>query len=66
MAQVISPKISKRLPVFVKEADTQKLVKTLNQSTDDWKSLNAKMLITIFYATGMRLSELINLERKTN
>jgi integrase/recombinase XerC len=62
MANVISPKVSKRLPVFVREDDTKKLVNALNQSTDDWKSLNAKMLITIFYETGMRLSELILLK----
>jgi integrase/recombinase XerC len=64
MTRVISPKISKRLPVFVQEAEMQKLVQTLYQSTDDWKSLNSKMLITIFYATGMRLSELIGLKEK--
>lgn len=64
MAQVISPKISKRLPVYVQETDTRKLVLTLQQSTEDWKSMNKKMLITIFYATGMRLSELINLHEK--
>jgi len=64
MTNVVSPKISKRLPVFVKEEDTRKLVEALNNSTEDWKTLNAKMLITIFYATGMRLSELINLKNK--
>lgn len=64
MANVISPKVSKRLPVFVKETDTKKLIETLNQSAEDWKSLNAKMLIIIFYETGMRLSELITLKEK--
>jgi integrase/recombinase XerC len=64
MSKVISPKTNKRLPVFVKEEDTKKLVKTLSQSTDNWKTLNAKMLIIIFYSTGMRLSELINLKEK--
>jgi integrase/recombinase XerC len=64
MSKVISPKISKRLPVFVKEEDTKRLTETLNQSTENWKTLNAKMLISIFYATGMRLSELINLKEK--
>lgn len=64
MAQVISPKISKRLPVYLQETDTQKLVLALQQLTEDWKSLNKKMLIIIFYATGMRLSELINLKEK--
>ena len=61
---IIAPKISKRLPVFVKEADTKQLLETLNASTEDWKTLNAKMLISLFYATGMRLSELINLKEK--
>lgn len=61
MDKVISPKIGKRLPVFVKEEDTRTLLQTLNSSAEDWKSLNAKMLVIIFYATGMRLSELINL-----
>jgi len=61
MDKVISPKISKRLPVFVKEEDTRTLLETLNSAAEDWKSLNAKMLVIIFYATGMRLSELINL-----
>ena len=62
MVNVISPKISKRLPVFVKEADTKSLVQSLNRSTENWKGLNAKMIITIFYETGMRLSELILLK----
>jgi len=61
---VIGPKISKRLPVFVKESDTQQLLATLNVSTEDWKTLNARMLISLFYATGMRLSELINLKER--
>lgn len=61
MDKVISPKIGKRLPVFVKEEDTKALLETLNSAAEDWKSLNAKMLVIIFYATGMRLSELINL-----
>ena len=64
MSKVISPKIGKRLPVFVKEEDTQRLLNTLDRSTEDWRSLNAKMIITIFYSTGMRLSELINLKEK--
>ena len=63
-ANVTAPKISKRLPVFVKEEETKQLIETLNRSTENWKSLNAKMLINLFYATGMRLSELINLKER--
>jgi integrase/recombinase XerC len=64
MAQVIAPKAGKRLPVFVKEAEARELIDNLNRSAEDWKSLNALMLITMFYATGMRLSELIGLREK--
>ena len=63
MGKVISPKNSKRLPVFIKEDDTARLISSL-QNTCDWKSLNAKMLITFFYTTGMRFSELINLKEQ--
>lgn len=61
---VIAPKIGKRLPVFIKEEDTKELLHSLSGLTEDWKSLNGKMLLTLFYSTGMRLSELINLKEK--
>lgn len=61
MAKIISPKAGKKLPSFMKEEDTQKLLESLGRAAEDWKSLNAQMLITIFYATGMRLSELLGL-----
>ncbi len=64
MARIVSPKISKRLPVFVKEKETLQLLDTLSKTSEDWKSLNARMLITLFYATGMRVSELIHLKEK--
>jgi integrase/recombinase XerC len=61
LTKVISPKIKKRLPDFIKVDDAGRLIDSLKY-TDDWKSLNTKMLITLFYTTGMRLSELINLK----
>jgi len=64
MGNIISPKISKRLPVFIKEKDLVDLTDALNTNSEDWDSLNTKMLITVFYSTGMRLSELINLKEK--
>ena len=63
MAKVISPKVGKRLPDFIKIDDANRLVSSL-ENTDDWKKLNTKMLITLFYNTGMRLSELINLKEE--
>jgi integrase/recombinase XerC len=63
-ANTTAPKIKKRLPAFLKEPEAIQLLETLNSSTESWKSLNAKMLISLFYATGMRLSELINLKER--
>lgn len=62
MFRVVAPKTSKRLPSFVNEQDMKSLNETLVLATEDWKSLNAKMLIQLFYGTGMRLSELIQLK----
>ncbi len=61
MAKVINPKTSRRLPDFVKPEDAGKLIASL-QNTESWRELNTKMLITFFYNTGMRLSELIGLK----
>jgi integrase/recombinase XerC len=60
MSKVISPKIGRRLPDFIRIEDSARLIDSL-KNTDDWRTLNTKMLITIFYNTGIRLSELINL-----
>ena len=62
MGKIISPKISKRLPVFIKEEDTSKLINASLIATEDWKSLNTHLLVSLFYGTGMRLSELVNLK----
>ncbi len=58
METVISPKISKRLPSFVAENDMEQLLLNLSFA-EGWKGYTEKMVIQLFYATGMRLSELI-------
>lgn len=63
MSNFITPKISKRLPSYVPEKELSILLGTL-QYSDDWKGLNAKLLIHLFYNTGMRLSELILLKKQ--
>lgn len=62
--EISAPKVRKRLPVFVKENEMSDLVQALASSSEDWKGWNARMLITLFYATGMRVSELIQLKEK--
>lgn len=64
MAKIVSPKNSRRLPVFIKEDDLTAVKAAVSTSAENWKSLNAKMLVSLFYATGMRLSELIRLKEK--
>ena len=58
METVISPKITKRLPAFIAEQDMEQLLAHL-AFAEGWKGYTEKMVIQLFYATGMRLSELI-------
>lgn len=61
MTTIVSPKIKKRLPSFLTQNETQDLQhNTLIATT--WKGKTDKLLLEIFYNTGMRLSELINLK----
>ncbi len=61
MSSILSPKISKRLPVFLKEEEALNLLKTLETASEDERSLHARTILALFYSTGMRLSELIGL-----
>ena len=60
--KIISPKVEKRLPVFI---DENKILYLLNdvQFEDGWIGERNKMIIEMFYLTGMRLSELVNLKK---
>lgn len=61
MWAVTTPKIGRRLPEFVEEADMDTL---LNQLVfpDTWRGRTDKLLLRLFYHTGMRLSEQVNLK----
>ena len=61
MTTVISPKISRRLPSFVAEKDMEDLLQHVTFE-DNWMGQTEKLVIKLFYATGIRLSELINLK----
>jgi len=63
MLKVQSPKTSKRLPVFVEKDKMDQLLDTVSFEEDE-DGLRNKLIIELFYATGMRLSELIGLKRK--
>ena len=61
MVTVSSPKISKRLPEFVLESNLETLFKHV-EFTDDWKGKTERLVLQLFYATGIRLSELVNIK----
>ena len=56
-----SPKLEKRLPVFVKEDDLSKLF-TQDNFKDNIAGIRDRLILTLFYQTGIRLSELINIK----
>lgn len=58
---IISPKVGKRLPSFVSQADMETLQKNADFD-NSWKGQTDQLLLELFYATGIRLSELINLK----
>jgi len=60
MTNVISPRISKRLPVFLKEQEMQELPASFDADSG-WKEWNRVMILQLLYHTGIRLAELVNL-----
>ena len=61
MTTIIVPKVGKRLPSFVSEKEMETLKHYINFE-NTWKGQTDKLLLNLFYDTGMRLSELINLK----
>ena len=60
MAKIIAPKNEKRLPQFVSENHIDTLFTHVDFG-DDFTGKTDRLLLLLFYNTGMRLSELINL-----
>jgi len=61
MTAVVSPKTQKRLPVYVEKKQMEDLFLYMPFS-DDWKGITERLILLLFYSTGMRLSELMNLK----
>jgi integrase/recombinase XerC len=57
MLQVHAPKTSQRLPQFVEEKDMEKLFDA-DLFSDDFEGWRNRTILELFYATGMRISEL--------
>lgn len=61
LRKVTGPKNKKKLPVFLKETDMNKLLDE-TAFEDGFKGSRDRLIIAVFYVTGIRLSELIGLD----
>lgn len=61
ISKVQGPKTPKKLPVFVEEADMDKLLKDL-KFDDSYKGMQSKLILDLLYQTGIRRSELTGLK----
>lgn len=60
MLNIVSPKVSKRLPTYLEQRDMEVLLHDI-AFTDGLQGRTEKLIINLFYSTGMRLSEMVNL-----
>ena len=63
LRKITGPKIKKPLPSFLKESEMNKLLDDTDFG-EGFKGCRDRLIIEMFYATGMRLSELIGLDDK--
>lgn len=61
--KLISPKQKKSLPVFLSETETDTLLNHID-FPNTFEGIRDKTIIELFYATGIRLSELLNIKMK--
>ena len=61
MTKVVGPKKKRPLPSFVREKDMDRLLDDLTFG-EGYEGCRDRMILEMFYATGMRLSELIGLD----
>lgn len=61
MSKVTAPKVAKRLPVFIEEESMELMLDNF-EGSDDYITFRDRLILEVFYATGMRKAELINLK----
>lgn len=66
MVKVVSPKLRKRLPVFVEQKGMQQLEQNSVEGeeifSDDFKGATARLIIALLYQTGIRQAELLGIK----
>ncbi len=61
MGKVVAPKVERKLPHFVADKDMATLFNHV-AFTEDWKGKTERLVLLLFYHTGIRLSEAIQLK----
>ena len=61
MIRIVPPKSKKRLPVFIEESKIESLLNEV-EFEEGFIGERNKLIIELFYVTGIRLSELINIQ----
>lgn len=62
LSKIIAPKIPKRLPTFVPKNSIDDLFENVHFS-DDFTGKRDMLIFDVFYSTGIRLSELVNIKQ---
>ncbi|MCX6265758.1 MAG: tyrosine-type recombinase/integrase [Bacteroidetes bacterium] len=60
MKKIMAPKLSTRLPVFIEQDKMQIVLDDVDFGVG-YPGIRNKLILELFYATGMRLAELVNL-----
>jgi integrase/recombinase XerC len=60
-AKLISPKVDKPLPIYLKESEVNNIFNELEFSSD-FEGQRDRLMLDLFYSSGIRLSELIELK----
>ncbi len=61
MRKIISPKVPKRLPAFI-DKDKMEVLLDHVEFGEGYPGMRDRMIVEMFYSTGMRLTELVNLK----
>lgn len=61
-AQLISPKVGKKLPAIIRADQASNLLNTIRKHADDPESLRDSAILEVLYATGIRVAELVGLD----
>ncbi|MDA3615728.1 tyrosine-type recombinase/integrase [Polluticaenibacter yanchengensis] len=59
---VPTQKPPKKLPQFAKKENVLQIIKTAESVSEDWNGYTERLVFKLFYQSGMRVSELVNLK----